>query len=59
MEIDNNDMKLICDALFMMSDVQKYKKRNIKNLLGRLEKEIKKSYSPPKVQHNRKTRDAL
>jgi len=59
MEIDNKDMTLICDALFMMSDVQKYKKRNIKNLLGRLEKEIKKSYSPPKVQHKHKTRDAL
>ena len=59
MEIDNNDMTLICDALVMMSDEQKYKKRKIDNLLERLNKEKKKLDSPPKVQHKHKTRDAL
>jgi len=42
MKIYDEDMTLICDALVMMSDEQKYKKRKIDNLLERLDEEKKK-----------------
>ena len=56
MEIDNNDMTLICDALVMMSDVQKYKKRKIENLLGRLDA-MKKEFDSPSTKHDKNKND--